>query len=64
VTEFCNGGNLEEYRKKKPNKILSENEIQFVFRQICKGYDFLYTQGKYIHRDLKPENILIIDHSN
>jgi serine/threonine protein kinase len=27
ATEYCNGGNLEEYRKKLPKKRLSEREI-------------------------------------
>lgn len=38
VTEFCNGGTLEEYRKGQQGEQLSEQDIQFIFRKLIKGY--------------------------
>ena len=60
VTEYCNMGTLEAYRKRCPKSCLSETEIRYVFKQLINGYKFL-SDNKYMHRDLKPENILIID---
>jgi serine/threonine-protein kinase ULK/ATG1 len=57
--DYCNGGNLREYLKKK-NKKLSEQEAVTFLRQLCQGYRVLYEQ-KIIHRDIKPENIMLSD---
>ena len=39
-------------------QILSENEVQRYFRQICKAVEILHSK-EIVHLDIKPENILI-----
>ena len=57
VMELCDE-NLEDYRKKKPDKALSIEEIKEIFLQINKIF-FLFNKMNLIHRDIKPSNILI-----
>jgi len=57
IFEYCNGGDLSEYRKSKGGKI-SEKNVRFIFPQIVDGLNALYTK-KAIHRDLKLSNILL-----
>ncbi|KAM3138963.1 hypothetical protein pb186bvf_008976 [Paramecium bursaria] len=56
VTEYCNGGDLREYLKKK--KSLSEMEALQIFKDLLKGIKSLLKIG-IIHRDIKPANIMI-----
>ena len=55
VTEFIDGGDLDNYIKK--NKLMEE-EIIKIFLKICVGIESLH-QNAIIHRDIKPANILI-----
>ncbi|CAK91223.1 unnamed protein product (macronuclear) [Paramecium tetraurelia] len=55
VTEFCNGGNLEQQMKKTE---FSVPKVLSILRQITLGIQALH-EKKIIHRDLKPANILI-----
>ena len=57
VFEYCNGGDLVNYRKLKEGRIdpvLAHN----ILCQIIAGLDVLYTK-KIMHRDIKPSNILV-----
>ena len=58
VSEFCNGGDLEQILESENN--ISEETAIRVIREICAGYREILTCG-YIHRDLKPANIFIHD---
>lgn len=55
ITEYVDGGDLDNYVKK--NK-LKEEEIIKIFLKICVGINALHTNN-IIHRDIKPANILI-----
>ena len=55
ITEYIDGGDLDNYVKK--NK-LKEDEIIKIFLKICVGINSLHNNN-IIHRDIKPANILI-----
>jgi len=55
VTEFVDGGDLDNYVK---NNKPDEEDIIKIFLKICVGIDSLH-QNAIIHRDIKPANILI-----
>jgi serine/threonine-protein kinase ULK/ATG1 len=56
VMEFCNGGDLDAYVKKK--KYLVEDEAIEIMCQLIHGFEHLY-KHKILHRDLKLANILM-----
>ncbi|CAD8160861.1 unnamed protein product [Paramecium octaurelia] len=58
VTEFCNGGDLREYLKKR--KSIPENDAINVLKDLLHGIKALLKIG-IIHRDIKPANIMIHD---
>jgi serine/threonine protein kinase len=55
VYEFCNGGTLAEYLKKRGK--LPEDEALKIFEQLRQAFSALY-EAHILHRDLKPTNIL------
>jgi len=57
ITEFCNGGNLENYLNeiKRP---LSEEEVQHVMKQVVDALKYL-NENSIVHRDIITSNILI-----
>ena len=60
IYEYCNGGFLEEYLNylKKNNRTLSEEEAQYIMKQLVEAVKYLYNK-KIVHRDIKPFKILI-----
>ncbi|CAD8087916.1 unnamed protein product [Paramecium sonneborni] len=58
ITEFCNGGDLREYLKKR--KTIPENDAINVLKDLLHGIKALLKIG-IIHRDIKPANIMIQD---
>ena len=61
VTEYCNGGELEEALneyKIKYGKPFSEEIVQYLMRQIMDAFNYLHSAG-VMHRDIKLENILL-----
>ncbi|CAD8145195.1 unnamed protein product [Paramecium pentaurelia] len=57
VSEYCEGGNLEDLLKQEPMNI---NKAIDILIQICKGLSDLHKKN-IIHRDIKPANVLIQD---
>ena len=57
IYEFCNGGTLEKYIKKKEGKI-EEKKVMRIIGQVLTGLCALWTK-QIMHRDLKPGNILL-----
>lgn len=55
--EFCNGGTLKDYIKKKGG-YLSEKEAIIFFKEICEAFKIM-EEKKIIHRDIKQENVMI-----
>lgn len=66
ITEYCNGGDLREYLKKKRYFIkilfrqLSEADSLLIFKDLLLGIKSLLKIG-IIHRDIKPANIMVHD---
>lgn len=56
VTEFCEGGDLRNYLRKK--RKINENEAKRILSDLMEGFKYL-NKLDIIHRDLKPANILI-----
>jgi serine/threonine protein kinase len=56
ITEYCNGGDLEQLIAKK--KKLPEYLALSILEDIIKGYGHLITNN-IIHRDIKPANIFL-----
>ena len=64
VTEYCNGGDLEkclEYYTTEKDRPFSEEEVQYIMKQLVSGIKYLHSSTKtkmsILHRDLKLENI-------
>ena len=55
ITEYIDGGDLDNYIKKNS---LKEEELIKIFLKICVGIQALH-YNNIIHRDIKPANILI-----
>ena len=61
ITEYCNGGNLEDYLEKylKVNKkALPEEIVQNIMRQLIDVFRYLYNK-KIMHRSINLRHILI-----
>ena len=50
--EYCNGGSLDQYIKKKAGKF-SEREAILIFEEMTKAFKNMQ-ENKIIHRDIKP----------
>ena len=55
IMEFCGGGELYDYVKKKGR--LDEIEAKEIFGQIVAACSYFHNRG-IIHRDLKLENVM------
>ena len=58
LMEYCSGLNLKEYINKNKNKLIEENILYNIIKQICLGIKEIH-EKKIVHRDLKPENIFL-----
>lgn len=57
VMEYAEHGTLCKFIKNK-EKLLSENEVKNVMRQLLEAARVMHEKNIY-HRDLKPQNILV-----
>lgn len=57
VTEYCEGGNLEDLLKAKGGRLTEAESIKII-KGIIKGFALLRDYN-IIHRDMKPENVLL-----
>ena len=57
VFEYCNGGDLSNFRKRQKGGVVSEDKAKFVLKQIVAGLNELYNK-KAIHIAIKLSNIL------
>ena len=58
VTEYCEGGELNQYINQK--KRISEKECHTLFKQMIQAIKYIH-RFDIIHRDIKPQNILFGD---
>lgn len=56
IMEYCPGGNLDEFIKKKGK--ISELIVQYFAQQLVSGLKMLHAEN-IVHGDLKPANILL-----
>ena len=61
VTEYINGGSLEDLLKKniQQNKLIDERKLWDLLVQSLSGLLYLHENKKIIHRDIKPDNMLL-----
>ena len=61
ITEYINGGSLEDLLKKNiaQGKLIDERTIWDLLVQSLSGLLYLHENKKIIHRDIKPDNMLL-----
>ncbi len=60
VSDFADGGSLENWLKDNDGKASSQAEAVKITLEILRGLENLHEKG-FVHRDLKPDNILIMN---
>ena len=58
ITDYCNGGNLEQHLKTNQIDHLNEEEVQYIMKQVIDIVKYLHNK-KIIHRDLTIANLLL-----
>ena len=57
IMEYCPGGDLYTYLKKR-NFLLQEENVAIIIYKLCKAVFYVHSYG-IAHRDIKPENVLL-----
>lgn len=60
VSDFADGGSLENWLHNNGGKSASQAEAVKITLEILRGLENLHEKG-FVHRDLKPDNILIMN---
>lgn len=60
VSDFADGGSLDNWIKDNDGKASSEAEATKIALEILTGLENLHEKG-FVHRDIKPDNILIMN---
>ena len=60
VSDFADGGSLENWLKDNGGKASSQAEAVKITLEILRGLENLHEKS-FVHRDLKPDNILIMN---
>ncbi|XP_021360086.1 probable serine/threonine-protein kinase pXi isoform X2 [Mizuhopecten yessoensis] len=63
VTEFCEGGDLEDYLRERKGRQLAEQHIALWIYQVVLGLQYIHEQN-ILHRDLKTKNLFLTDSLN
>ena len=63
ITEYCEGGDLNEKLIKKEKK-LSELSAGYIMYQIFRALIYCHNTHHLIHRDIKPDNIVVFRTNN
>lgn len=58
ITEYCNGGTLDELLRKE--KKLNESQAIFVMKDLLNGFQEILKHN-IVHRDIKPANVFVSD---
>ena len=53
ICEYFNGKNLLDYLKERESKILSEEIVQYIMKQLISAIKYLHDK-KIVHRNIKP----------
>lgn len=61
VLELVEGQNLNTYLSRKPEKRISEDRAQYIFREILDIIDYCHLENIF-HRDIKLSNVMINKH--
>lgn len=56
IMEYCSGGDFGKFIR--PGEKMKEQKIQYYFRQLAKGLQYLRLKH-IVHRDIKPANLLL-----
>ncbi|XP_033746187.1 probable serine/threonine-protein kinase PLK isoform X2 [Pecten maximus] len=60
VTEFCEGGDLEDYLRERKGRQLAEQHIILWIHQVISGLQYIH-EKKILHRDLKTKNLFLTE---
>ena len=58
VLEYCNGGNLKDFVRKKGGFLRQKSIMEYLLPQLRAGYKAIYDKN-IVHRDIKLENIFL-----
>ncbi len=58
ITEYYNGGNLDQHLKANQIDLLNEEEVQYIMKQVINIVKYLHDK-KIVHRNLIIDNLLL-----